>query len=135
MVMVDLNQMKQVFLNLIMNSLDALDINGRIEISTEFILEGLSEASKNGESRAPSIEEEMTKRRLQVKITDNGKGVPKEMIQNLFDPFFTTRSEGYGLGLAIVHGIIVEHNATIGIESEEGKWTCVTIKIPARKEL
>ncbi len=137
-VMIDANQMKQVFINLFMNSLQAIENGGRIEVKTEFIFDEIDKKPPlaDGTPTAAQLsetdsEEEMTGRRLMITITDNGKGIPKDMLQNLFDPFFTTRSEGFGLGLAIVLGIIIEHNATVEIESEESMWTRVKIKIPA----
>lgn len=138
----DPDQMKQVFLNLIQNSIQAMDKKGRIQIKTSFIYDNPDNQVVSSEPEGFDIEElreksveENRKRKLIITITDNGKGIPKEIIQSLFDPFFTTRSEGFGLGLAIVHGIIEEHRSTIQIESEEGKWTRVTVKMPADKKL
>jgi signal transduction histidine kinase len=141
-VAIDVDQMKQVLLNLLQNSIQAMDKKGRILVKTQFMYDDFS----NGKSASPAehfntertetgSEEDLTNRRLVITILDNGKGIPKELMQNLFDPFFTTRSEGFGLGLAIVHGIVEEHHSTIQIESEEGKWTRVTIKMPADKKI
>ena len=140
-VVADSDQMKQVFLNLMQNSIQAMDKKGRIHIKTQFIYDEIDKNNPRLQPEGFVIDEltetgaeEIANRRLVITITDNGKGISKDIIQSLFDPFFTTRSEGFGLGLAIVHGIIEEHRSTIRIESEEGKWTRVTIKMPADKK-
>ena len=69
---------------------------------------------------------------VEIKIKDTGYGISEENISNIFDPFFSTKAEGEGLGLGLstVHGIIDRHGGTIGVESELGKGTVFTIKLP-----
>jgi signal transduction histidine kinase len=67
---------------------------------------------------------------LVINIEDTGKGISSEDIENLFNPFFTTKEEGTGLGLAISYGIIKSHDGEIEIMSEIGKGSCVRIKLP-----
>lgn len=109
---VDPQQIKQMFLNLIKNSLDALNNIGQIIIKAEV--------------RDPYVE---------IIFSDTGKGISKEVLPKIFEPFFSTK-EGktrYGLGLFIVHKIIQEHGGTIEVQSEIGKGTTFNIRLPLSK--
>ena len=108
-VALDVEQMEQVFLNLILNSLDAVDGRGEIRISTR----------DNGEDR------------VTVDCSDTGRGISAGDIGRIFEPFFTTKEKGTGLGLAIVYRIIESHQAAISVESEEGEGARFTITFPA----
>jgi len=141
-ILVDREQIKQVILNLLKNSLQAIKgEKGRVEILTSFVSEPLTGVYRLASERAGNEKEpidaellsDLLTKKFRIQIRDNGVGIPKEDLSNLFDPFFTTKSDGFGLGLAIAHGIIQEHNGTIEIESEVGVGTTVTVKIPAIK--
>lgn len=69
---------------------------------------------------------------IEIKVRDTGSGIPKEDLPNIFEPFFTTKKEGKGLGLGLstVYGIIERHRGTIHVESEVGKGTSFTIRLP-----
>jgi two-component system sporulation sensor kinase C len=67
-----------------------------------------------------------------VKIKDTGKSIPDEDIIRIFDPFFSTKSSGVGLGLSICYGIVVSHGGIIEVESETSKGTTFTISLPIR---
>jgi PAS domain S-box-containing protein len=113
-VSVDRQQMQQVILNLLINAEQAIsetDRRGRIEFKTSF----------NSESKYTLIE-----------VTDNGKGIPPEILPKIFDPFFTTKpvNKGTGLGLSIAHGIIAEQGGAIEARSVSGKGTSFIIRIP-----
>jgi signal transduction histidine kinase len=69
---------------------------------------------------------------IQIKIYDNGCGIPKENMKHVFDPFFTTKHYGTGLGLAIAHSIIDSHNGNIEIESQVNIGTVATITLPVK---
>ena len=114
-VTVDINQIKQVFLNLLLNSIDAIQDKGTITISAEKV------EIAPGESH------------LQITLADTGCGIPKDIIEKVFDPFYTTKdsSGNAGLGLSIAKGIIDKHHGTIRIESESEGGTCVIIALPA----
>ena len=71
---------------------------------------------------------------IQVRIRDNGPGIPDEVKSHIFDPFFTTKSEGTGLGLSVSNSIIVEHNGRIVLDSEPGKGTTFIISLPIVQE-
>ena len=68
-----------------------------------------------------------------IRISDTGRGIPRESIDKIYEPFFTTKDKGTGLGLAIVYNIIKKHGGDITVESEEGKGTTFTITLPAEK--
>jgi len=101
LVMVDSDQMTQVFLNILINAIEATPSGEKVSIALV--------GTHNG--------------RLQVVTSDNGKGIPRENIDKLFDPFFSTKKKGTGLGLAIVKSIIEGHGGDIDVESEPGKGT------------
>jgi signal transduction histidine kinase len=107
----DEDQMKQVFLNIFLNAIDATFEHGRISVTSRDI-------KKNGVEY------------VQVEIADNGKGIPKKILDNIFDPFFTTKAKGVGLGLSISHQIVQEHNGTIEVESRAKKGTTFVVNIP-----
>jgi len=106
---VDSSQMGQVFLNLIMNAIDAVKENGRIRIRV-----------KNGYDGS-----------AQVIIADDGAGIPEENLKRLFVPFFTTKEGGSGLGLSICLQIIKNHNGRIAVKSKPGKGTVFSILLPS----
>jgi two-component system NtrC family sensor kinase len=71
---------------------------------------------------------------VEVRIADTGQGIPKENLSRIFEPFFTTKGEyGNGLGLAVIWGIIDNHNGTIDVESEPAKGTTFVIRLPLQK--
>jgi signal transduction histidine kinase len=67
-----------------------------------------------------------------IRVSDTGRGIPPQHLSRIFDPFFTTKAvgKGTGLGLAISHGIVEKHRGTIDVESEVGKGTTFTIRLP-----
>jgi signal transduction histidine kinase len=70
--------------------------------------------------------------RIKLTVADTGHGIPQDALPKIFEPFFTTKEfgKGTGLGLTVVKGIIEEHQGTITVESEEGKGTRFTIRLP-----
>ncbi len=103
------DQMQQVFLNLMLNAIDAMPDGGRLIISMK--------------RRSDFVE---------VIFSDTGIGIDETIIDRVFDPFFTTKplGKGTGLGLSICYGIIREHNGTISVKSKRGEGTTFTIKLP-----
>lgn len=106
----DRNQILQVFINLIQNSIDALDQNGEIKITID------------------KYENE----NLEIKFIDNGPGIPEDILDNIFNLYFTTKASGTGIGLSIVQKIIFEHGGNIFVESEINKGTIFNIKLPIK---
>ncbi len=109
----------QLFLNLIKNAVEALNDIGRIRVSTR-VLSDYS-MTKRGERFS---------RMVVIDVIDDGSGIPKELLENLFTPFFTTKSKGTGLGLAICHKIVTEHRGMIRVDSEPGTGTTFTVMLP-----
>jgi signal transduction histidine kinase len=106
------NQIKQVFLNIIKNSVEAIENKGTLMVKT-------------------SYNPKYSKKFLTIEFSDNGKGIKDEISKKIFDPFVTNKVGGTGLGLAVCKKIICEnHNGTIDIQSKEGKGTTVIIKLP-----
>jgi len=107
-VTVDEVLMKQAFTNLIQNAVEAMPEGGSVTIELE----------KNKE--------------LKIKILDTGMGIPRESIKKIFLPFYTTKDTGTGLGLALVHKIILSHGGRIEVESKEGKGSSFNVILPMR---
>ena len=104
----DADRMTQVFLNLCLNAIAAMESGGILRISLA----------------------QQDERTVRITIADTGTGIPKEDLPRVFDPYFTTRSSGTGLGLAIVHKIVEAHGGEVRLESEPGQGTTVTILLP-----
>jgi signal transduction histidine kinase len=106
-IVADEGQLHQVFLNLLTNAMDAMAAGGRLYLAT-----------RRGDG-------------IQVMVTDTGDGIAPEHLPKIFDPFFSTKERGTGLGLAVSHGIIQSHGGTIRIESRKGEGTTVVIELPS----
>ena len=106
---VDKEHINRVFLNVVINSVEAMPKGGTMTIST-------------------SIEGDF----FVVKIQDTGVGIPEEDIIRIFDPFFSTKPMGVGLGLPIVYGIVVSHGGKISVESIWKRGTVFTISLPTK---
>ncbi len=115
-VQVDREQIKQVFLNILLNAIEATSENGRITVRTRYFLK------PGGEPFA------------QIEFTDTGCGIPEEYIEDIFNPFFTTKSTGSGLGLSISNQIIQDHRGYIDVESRLGKGSSFFINLPVNQE-
>jgi two-component system sensor histidine kinase HydH len=110
-VRVDRDQLSQAFLNLILNSLESMEEGGKIRIV-------LKRAEEEGRDL------------LKVSISDTGRGIPREDLDKVFEPFFSTKRKGTGLGLAIVNQIVEGHGGEIQVESMEGEGTTFRITLP-----
>jgi len=104
----DTEQIKQVFLNIIMNAIDAM----------------------KGERRGLTISMETHDKFVHIAIRDTGCGIPQDKIPHLFDPFFTDKEGGTGLGLAVAYSIMEKNNGKISVESEAAKGTAFTVQLP-----
>ncbi|HYK90353.1 MAG TPA: ATP-binding protein [Acidobacteriota bacterium] len=114
-VMGDAGELKQVFLNLLLNALQAMPEGGLLSSNAEEWHPGIGVASG---------------RWLQIRICDSGVGIPASEIDRIFDPFFTTKRDGTGLGLSVCHGIVHRHEGEIDVTSEVGKGTTVSVRLP-----
>jgi two-component system, NtrC family, sensor kinase len=119
-VWIDREQMKQVFMNLILNAIQAMKDGGSIVIAT-----GVS-ARNNAE---------LIREYVQVEIRDTGIGIPQENLEHIFDPFFTSKDEGSGLGLAVSHRIVQEHGGFLTVKSQVGKGTSFFVHVPLGKRI
>ena len=122
---IDNGQIQQVLFNLILNSLEAIDKDGEINISIEPV-----SADPEKFSRKPFHKKITENPYIQINITDSGCGIPQENMQQIFNPFFTTKNFGTGLGLSIVYQIVQENNGLIYFESEEDKGTACYLFLP-----
>jgi signal transduction histidine kinase len=116
----DVNQIQQVFLNIVLNALQAMPVGGELYLSTRFV-----ESWKGYKEGAgmPGVV---------VVCRDTGCGIPERSKDKIFDPFFSTKERGTGLGLSISLKILEDHHGAIKVDSQEGKGTTVTIFLPAR---
>lgn len=113
----DAKQMQQVFINLITNAADSIKTKGSITIKTY-----VEQPSRKSEGAY-----------VVAAITDTGQGIVPEDLQKIFNPFFTRKADGTGLGLPITQRILHQHNGIIDIESTVGKGTTFYVKLPAPK--
>ena len=104
---VDGTMIKRVVDNLVLNAFDAMPNGGRLMVE-EWVEEGS----------------------LMFQVSDTGVGIPSENLAKLFYPFYTTKAGGMGLGLTFCRQVVEAHGGTIGVESEVGKGTQVTVKLP-----
>jgi two-component system NtrC family sensor kinase len=106
----DPGQLQQALIALATNALDAMVVSGVLTID-----------AKNAEDK------------VVVEVTDNGVGIPPEILTKIFDPFFTTKEigKGTGLGLAVCYGILTEHGGSLDVQSTVGVGTTFTITLPA----
>jgi signal transduction histidine kinase len=105
----DASQLRQVFVNLVVNAIQAMPGGGALEVRTRL----------SGDRAALSVQ-------------DNGIGMSQEVLNGIFIPFFTTKdvNEGTGLGLPVVHGIVTSHGGTIHVESTPGRGTRFEVELP-----
>jgi len=122
--MIDSDQMKQVFWNLLINAAQAMSNGGNIRVRIE------KEKTRFGAGNVPWIFLSKGKEWIRISIADSGQGISPEEKEKIFEPFFTTKEGGTGLGLSIVHKIIENHNGVIKVESDVGKGSTFTIFLP-----
>jgi len=105
-VLCDAAQMKEAFLNIFSNSIDAMPDGGQLAVKSELAADNVL-----------------------ITISDSGRGIPPKKISKIYNPFFTTKAKGTGLGLSIVHRIIDRHNGVISIDSAPGKGTTIQLAL------
>lgn len=112
-ILLDERRLEEVFLNLILNSLDAMPEGGRLTIT------GFPDFQNNC---------------VAISVSDSGEGIPQENLSKIFDPFFSTKKGGTGLGLCLALQVINDHKGKINIESKVGEGTEVIIRLPILRE-
>ncbi|WP_169910783.1 ATP-binding protein [Evansella clarkii] len=105
------NQLKQVMINLLKNSMEAMPAGGKIQVAAENTPAGIS-----------------------LKIKDEGPGIPEDVLKKIGQPFYTTKEDGNGLGMLVSQRIVEAHGGQLFIESEMGKGTLVEIRLPAHEK-
>jgi signal transduction histidine kinase len=115
-VKVDREQIKQVFLNILLNAIEATSENGEITVKTRSFLK------PGGESY------------LQIEFKDTGCGIPEEYLEEIFNPFYTTKTTGSGLGLSISNQIVQDHKGYIDVESQVNEGTSFFINLPVDQD-
>lgn len=110
-VLADAGQLKQVFFNIIRNSLQAMTKGGILHVHTEI----------QGD-------------RVMIALRDTGGGIPSEVLQKIFEPYFTTKTDGSGLGLMIVQRVVREHGGLIEVSTEQGRGTTFRILLPTAEK-
>jgi signal transduction histidine kinase len=107
----DTGQLRIVFGNLFRNARDAMPHGGRLTISAR-----------------------RQEERIDISVTDTGDGIPRENLQHIMEPLFTTKARGIGLGLAMARAIVEKHNGQLAVESEPGRGATFTVSLPAAPE-
>ena len=118
----DRGQMRQVFHNIVLNGIESMFLGGVLTIQGLFTNQDVSDDSGDKNSAL-----------FQVIVTDQGCGIADENLSRIFEPYFTTKSNGNGLGLAIVASIVKKNNGIISVNSHVGKGTAFTITLPVSK--
>ncbi|MCB0278852.1 MAG: PAS domain S-box protein [Calditrichaeota bacterium] len=122
-VFVDADQIEQVILNLFLNAIDAMkasDTERFLTIETDTVMK--KQIDKSGKT----YQKEM----VRIKLTDNGSGIDPKLLDKIFNPFFTTKTEGVGLGLSISSRLIEENAGTLDVESKVNDYTAFILLLP-----
>jgi signal transduction histidine kinase len=116
----DQKLLQQLFWNIILNAIQAEDSGGDVTVMTS-LNNGLDPSSSSGSTENGHV---------RIQVQDTGKGISPENLTRVFNPFFTTKEQGTGFGLAISKRIVDQHNGRISIESEVGKGTSIIVRLP-----
>jgi len=111
-VYVDAKQIQQVFLNLFLNAVQAMQQGGVLTVQSLLVQEGGVDM-------------------VRIRVSDTGQGIPPQILEKIFVPFFTTKAQGTGLGLPISHRLIEQNGGRLAVQSEDGKGTTFTVDLPA----
>jgi signal transduction histidine kinase len=111
----DEHQLTQLFTNLLINAYEAMGGQGRIAVSAQPV------RLDNGADGREAVK---------VEFADNGPGIPAEVAEKVFSPFFTTKAQGSGLGLSIVRKIVDAHDGRIDLQSKPGEGTTIRVTLP-----
>lgn len=122
-VIADSGQISQVIHNLVINALQAMNNNGELEVGAENVLIDPS----HSKSVRPG-------RYVRIWVRDHGVGIPREHLARIFDPYFSTKPQGSGLGLAVTYSVIKNHHGHVEVESEPGTGSTFSIFLPAAEE-
>lgn len=121
----DPHQLRQIFTNLLTNAFEAMDGSGSVEITATAV---------DADDEAASAADQATGPTILITISDDGPGIPAEVIDRIFSPFFTTKPQGSGLGLAIVRKIVDAHDGRIDVGGRPGGGTVFRVRLPVRNQ-
>ena len=121
----DPHQLRQIFTNLVTNAFEAMNGSGRVHISAASIETDEETATAADQATGPMIA---------ITISDDGPGIPPEVVDRIFSPFFTTKPQGSGLGLAIVRKIVDAHDGRIDVGERQGGGTIFRVTLPVRSQ-
>lgn len=119
----DLGQVEQVIMNLVVNARDAMPEGGKLTITVE--------NTTLDDKFCKSVSEARPGRFVCLSVEDTGIGMDKEILGHIFEPFFSTKKTGTGLGLSVVYGIVKQHEGWINVSSEPGKGSVFKVYLPA----
>jgi len=121
-VLTDASQIERIILNLAVNAQEAMPAGGRLMIEVSNVYIDYAHAKKHPDAR--------TGKHVLLSISDTGCGMDSETLEHMFEPFYTTRALGTGLGLSTVYGIVKQHNGSIWVSSTPSSGTTVRIYFP-----
>ena len=110
LILCDRKNLGEIFINIIVNAMHAMEKGGNLTVQTEYV-------------------EEKTPKTIKITISDTGKGIPGDILEKVFDPFFSTKTVGSGLGLTVAREVLKRCNGKISIRSEVDKGTTVTVEL------
>lgn len=115
-------QLQQVVMNLVMNAAEALpEEGGEVRVEVDPVPAGLLDSTTGGDPPDGWV---------RITVTDTGNGMDEATRERIFDPFYTTKDEGTGLGLAVVYGIVRDHGGEIDVQSDPGRGTTFRVYLP-----
>jgi signal transduction histidine kinase len=130
---VDPDQIAQVLLNVVLNAVQAMPQGGELDVKLKSVERLAPVIGRRGRRAGDTAAGGPLRRFLELEVRDTGIGIDRADLPNLFEPFFTTRPSGTGLGLSTSQALLRQHGGAISVESELGKGTVVTILIPVEK--
>jgi signal transduction histidine kinase len=135
----DAELLHRSFANIVLNAVEAMPTGGELSIRCHpvpkallaFTTLGSSVSPSHDDSQAPSPVFDLYATDVEIVFKDTGMGIPADQVEHVFTPFWSTKSKGTGLGLALTHKMIEEHGGTIHLTSEVGQGTTVTVHLPS----
>jgi signal transduction histidine kinase len=129
-ILVDGNQIQQVFINLMLNAIDAVNMKGKIDLSARTLRTRLRAVDRRGVDFPRRHKEAFF---VETQLHDTGIGISQQHLKKIFDPFFTTKPQGTGLGLSMVYRIMAANGGEIRAKSTPGKGTTFTLLLPTEE--
>ena len=140
MVQVDMAQMEQVLFNLYMNAIQAMPEGGILTVLCQVIPDNTSTYSDTQREQGRLFEfgepigaidvDEYSKSWLELSVSDTGIGIAPDQLERIFQPFFTTKAHGIGLGLPITRRLVEDHRGHLLVESQPGYGTTISVRLP-----